>query len=286
MSETTALTIIPATSLPTIMQAEGAPDILRKLVEELSGFDSDVTTPAGRAEIASKARKAASAKMDLIRLGKSLTEVWRKSAAAVNAECKVVEQRMDELRDSIRKPLNEFEAIEAARVAGHQAAIAEIVTWADIPADWTSQQIAERIADLMQHPHKDRDWLEFKEKAQAAARASFNAMKVARVEAAEREEAAAVAAKEAAETAERQRQAEEAARNEREAYIAKEAADRAIKAAEEAASHKRESDVANKQNVNRIAADALVSAGLSTLDAVAVVTAIAKGRIPAISIRY
>ena len=38
--------------------------------------------------------------MDLIRLGKSLTKGWREQTKAVNAECRVIEERMDALRKS------------------------------------------------------------------------------------------------------------------------------------------------------------------------------------------
>ena len=123
MSETTTLVVIQPTTLPTILAADNK-DILGKLKAELEGWEGDVTTPQGRAEIASKAHKVATAKMDLIRLGKSLTEGWRTSTKAVNDECKIIEERMNALRDQIRAPLDEYQAVEEARVKANNDALA------------------------------------------------------------------------------------------------------------------------------------------------------------------
>lgn len=227
----TALAVIPASQLPTILAAD-TDDILGKLAAEINGFHGDVTTEKGRKEIASKAYKVATAKQDLIRLAGTLKEGAQKTIKSVNAEVAVVEERMNALRDQVRAPLDAFQEREKSRIAEHKAAIAEIVGWSAIDPAWTAAQIGERIAELSAHPHREREWQEFREKAQEAARASFNALKVAQMEAAEREKAEAEAARVAAEEAEAKRLADEQAQREREERIAAEAARRAKEEAE------------------------------------------------------
>ena len=106
---------------------------------------------------------------------------------------------MDPLRDAVRKPLDDYEAIEAARVDAHRAALVEVEGWSSIPDDWTATQIADRIEELKAHPHLSREWQEFKDRAGTAARNTYNALVAARVAAQEREiEAARLAEEERA----------------------------------------------------------------------------------------
>jgi hypothetical protein len=272
----TALVVIPPATMPTILAADGASDILAKLISELAGFKGDVTTEKGRKAIASTARKAAVAKMDLVRLADGLKEGAQATIRAVNSEIKVVTERMDALRNKIRKPLDEFEEQEEARVTAHRNAVTEIEGWGAVPGDWTSVQIAARLAELADHPHRAREWQEFKDRAQTAARNSFNALKVALSEAEQREAAEAERQRLLAEEAERQRQEAERLQAEREAQIAAQAAAAAKaaaerKAAEEAAEVERkaqeERDAAAKRE--RDAAEALAQADRVAAEAAA-----------------
>ena len=200
MSETIesgTLVVIPATQLPAIMAADGASDILAALSARVATHKADPTTTKGRDEIRNLAAECRRVKADLDRLGKGLTEGWRRSTEAVNAERKIVAERLDALAMQVRAPLTEFENREKNRVAAHEAAIAEIEGWAAVPADWTAAQIAARIEELKQHPHLTRDWQEFQERGQTAARNAYNALRVAQADAATREaEAARLAAEE------------------------------------------------------------------------------------------
>lgn len=96
----------------------------------------------------------------------------------------------------------------------------------------------------------------------------------------ERIEAAARAERQAKEAAERaEREAAEAVRREQ----ARVAAEHAAAAAEQA---RRERDKKHKAAINRAALDALVAGGLSEESAKLVVTLIASGKVPAVSIAY
>jgi hypothetical protein len=231
----TALAIIPASQLPTILAADGAKDILAALKAELDRFKPDVTTPKGKREIASKAYKVAVAKNDLIRLAGTLKEDAQKVIKGVNAEVRIVEAEMDQLRAAVRKPLDDYESMEAAREQGHRDAIVAIEAFATIPENWPSGHIATRIEELEQSELLTRDWQEFAAKAQDAIDTTKLTLERAYQAAAVREAEAEEAARQAAAAAEAKRQAEEQERLAREERIAAEAAQRAREAAERAA---------------------------------------------------
>lgn len=160
--ETTALTVIPAATLPTILAADDK-DILGKLAAKLKTHKPDVSTTKGRAEIRSLANEIATSKMDLIRLGKGLTESWRNSTKAVNEECKVIEDRMDALKEQVRAPLTEFENREKTRVAAHEAALAAITEGSGYGETETIAELEQRLDHLSNYP--PRDWQEFSARA-------------------------------------------------------------------------------------------------------------------------
>jgi colicin import membrane protein len=231
----TALAIIPASQLPTILAADGAKSILDALKAELDRFKPDVTTPKGKREIASKAYKVAVAKNDLIRLADTLKEDAQKVIKGVNAEVRVVEAEMDALRDAVRKPLDDFEAMEARREQGHRDAIVAIEAFAAIPENWPAGHIDTRIAELEELLSVPRDWQEFAAKALDAIGTTRRTLERAYQAAAVREAEAEETARQAAAAAEERRQAEERERLAREERIAAEAAQRAREAAERAA---------------------------------------------------
>ena len=89
-------------------------------------FVADVTTAKGRKEIASVAFRVAKAKTYLDGLGKDLVEDWKKKSKTIDAERKRVRETLDQIKDNIRKPLDAWEAAEAAKIENHKAYLAEI----------------------------------------------------------------------------------------------------------------------------------------------------------------
>lgn len=251
MEQSTALAVIPAGSLPVIIAADEN-DILGKLKAELDAFKPDVTTAKGRAEIASMARKVAVAKMDLVRLGDSLKEGAQKTIKGVNAEIKVIETKMDELRDRTRAPLTEFENAEKARTQGHEDALAAIRNMVHFEGVPTAAEIAARIADLQAMPA--REWQEFSQKGADELAAAGERLygKLAQAQRLETE----AAERERLRLEQEKRDQEEAARlrAEREAKIAAEAAAKA-KAEAEAKAAKEAAEAAAKAEEARLAAE-------------------------------
>lgn len=240
VSQSTALVVLPAASLPTVMAADGAADILSKLKAELAGFKPDVTTPKGKREIASKAYKVAVAKQDLVRLAGTLKEDAQKTIKGVNAEVKIIEAEMDALRDAVRKPLDDYEAAEAAREQRHRDAILEIEAFATIPERWPSGHITTRLEEFDQSELLTRDWQEFAAKAKDAIAHTRSTLERAYQAAMVREAEEVEAERKAAAEAEEHRQTEERERREHEERIAAEAAERARHETEERARLERE----------------------------------------------
>jgi hypothetical protein len=235
-TESTALVAVKS-ALPTIIAADNE-DILGKLAKELSGFKPDISTEAGHREIASKARKAATAKMDLIRLAGTLKADHQKVLKGVVAEEKIITERMDGLRDSIRAPLTEFEQREERRIKAHEDALTEIAGWSDIPADAPSADIAARLDELDNSPLLARDWEEFRDRAREVMRQSVGYLRAHHAAAVTREAEAAELTRLRAEAAERERQEAERLRIARETEIARQAAEAARAAAEAEAARK------------------------------------------------
>ena len=209
----------------------------------MSGFKADISTPYGRREVASLAADIASSKMNLIRLGKSLTEGWRTSTKAVNEECNLIEERMDALKSQVRAPLTAWENIEKARVAEHERLLTEIVAAPMYGFSETSAEIRQRKEWLLQYPI--RDWQEFSQRFSDTWDAEI--LRMGRLlNATVKSEA------EDAEAKERERIEDERQRVEREALIAQEAAMVARQAAEKKAEAEAQA-VAHRAEVERAA---------------------------------
>jgi colicin import membrane protein len=245
------LAVIPPSALPTIL-ASDKNDILGKLRDKIAAHKSDASTIAGRKAIASLAHEVATSKMDLIRLGKSLTEDWRAKTKAVNAECAVIEERMDALKEDVRRPLTEYENAEKNRVADHEqeiCRIASMVEFDDVPS---SSEVSDRITAL--HNLPERNWQEFIQRAQEAFTAADERLHGKLAQAQKREAAEAEVARLAAQQAERDRQEAIRLQAERESRIAAEAAERAKQEAEAKAAREA-AEAAQRVEADRIAAE-------------------------------
>lgn len=222
-----ALSALASRSVPTILAADQN-DILGALKRELDALDADISTPAGRAKIKSAANRVATSKMDLVRLANGMMEDDRKRIAAILAERKIIEERMDDLKVQVRAPLTEWENVEKDWVAGHESVLAAM---ADIVhrqtdtggADWIENQLR-----ALQDTYEGKVWdLDYRQRAASEYAAHQTALTAAldrvRKAEAEAEELARLRAAEA----ERARLVAEQERRDHEARIAAEAAEAA-----------------------------------------------------------
>ncbi len=246
----TALAIPEPASLQVMFQK---PDQIAAMIErieaEARAQAPDVTTARGRKAIASLAYKIAQSKTALDKAGKDLNADLRDKINVVDVERRKIRDRFDALKDEIRKPLDEWEAAEEARVDALKARLDRLRTaHATLADDATSDHIAallsrvevvaiddtwsEFVADAARY--KDQAIATLRDMRDRAQKRESEAAELARLraEAAAREEAERQRI--AAEQAEQARIAAEKAEAERTARIEREKQEAAARAAKEA----------------------------------------------------
>jgi len=226
----TAIAILPTAALPVILAAD-TNDILGKLKAELDGWEKDVSTAKGRAEIRSKRQKVRTARADFRRLADALKESAIKTQRDVNAEFKVLDGRMEALILNVGAELDAIEAAEEAERKANEDAIAAMEALVEGIGDLPSEQIAARLESMQPFT-----WaIEFRIRGERVRGGVVAQLQVAHQAAVKREADALAEAKRAAEQAERDRLAAIEAQRAREEQIAIEAAALATQEAEERA---------------------------------------------------
>jgi len=99
-----------------VFTSGNAETLISQIESEVRSFVPDLKTVKSRKEIASLSAKVSKSKVVLDGLGKNLVADWKTKAKAVDTERKMVRDRLDALRDEVRKPLTEWEEAEKARV--------------------------------------------------------------------------------------------------------------------------------------------------------------------------
>lgn len=297
---------------------------LQMVRDKIDAFNGDASTAAGRAAIKSMAHKVAKSKTALEEVGKALADEQKSIPKRIDATRKRIKDTLDLWRDEVRKPVDDWEAVEEARVNRHKSTLSSLDALAAPSPDITSATLKIQLAEVHAVSTGDEceeyatEYVMAKDRAIEALTAAITKREKFEAEQAElaalraekeerdrldreadiRAQAAAEERKrnEAAQQAERdasaKREAElQAARDDAERR-ATEAAQKAVrdqeaKAAKEAAeAAARERDTKHKASVNRAAADALIAAGIDKDVAKQVVTLIAKKAVPAVSIAY
>jgi colicin import membrane protein len=223
MSEA-GLAVVETLKAEVVFAPGGVDAVLEKIFAEVRASKTDISTKAGRMAVASLAHKVARSKTALDELGKNLVADLKKTTNAIDADRRLLRDKLDALKDEVRKPLTDWEDAEKARVEGHEKAIGDIRAMASFDvAEPSSTQVSARISALDGLPV--REWHEFSQVAsevKAAIKASLNAS----LEAAIRRET------ERAELARLQKEAAEREQRDRDERLRAEAAEKARLAAE------------------------------------------------------
>lgn len=252
--------------LPAVMTAESFTNdeefdkLYSKVKEAVEKHVPDVTTKAGRDAVASVAYKVARTKTALIAQGKKLTETWREQTKKVNAACNTIEERLDTLKEEVRKPLTEWEKAEQARIDGHVARLDALIAMSKVGFGLPSAELQNLYAEAEAISVAKEAWDEYAPQAAMARDNAVDTLKRLYQTAVKQEQEAAELEQLRAEKVERDRieaerlAAEEAARVEaerieRERLAAEQRKADLVKAAEEAA-----------QRVEREAAEKLEAA--------------------------
>lgn len=323
MSEIMDLVVIEKKNAMAVFTNNDQLDPLIEAIEkEARSLVPDVTTKKGRDAIASMAHKVARSKTYIDNAGKDLVAELKALPKQIDESRRVVRERLDALKDEVRRPLTEWEE-EQERIKAEEAMLALHVEALTMNEEF-DRQLAARIESdhelaLLMNDAFDREQAEKKAEAErqriaheeeikrlaaaAAAReverraqrereeaAHREAVLKAQAEQAERDRIAAEqkaeADKQAAIEAERRKAQEESDRIRREAEQREQArlAEEKRKADEQA---RREADVKHRKTVGTDIVKALVANTSLTRDqAIEVLTAVKDGRIPHTGISY
>ncbi|MEI3657684.1 hypothetical protein [Klebsiella pneumoniae] len=323
MSEIMDLVVIEKKNAMAVFTNNDQLDPLIEAIEkEARSLVPDVTTKKGRDAIASMAHKVARSKTYIDNAGKDLVAELKALPKQIDESRRVVRERLDALKDEVRRPLTEWEA-EQERIKAEEAMNALHVEALVMNEDFDRQMAARIESDhemaLLMNDAFDREQAdkaaeaerqriaheeEIKRLAAAAAAreveqraqrereeaAHREAVLKAQAEQAERDRIEAMqkaeADKQAAIEAERRKAQEEADRIRREAEQREQArlAEEKRKADEQA---RREADVKHRKAVGTEIVKALLANTSLTRDqAIEVLTAVKDGRIPHTGISY
>lgn len=219
MSEIMDLVVIEKNNAMAVFTNNDQLDPLIELIEkEARSLVPDVTTKKGRDAIASMAHKVARSKTYIDNAGKDLVAELKALPKQIDESRRVVRERLDALKDEVRRPLTEWEA-EQERIKAEEAMNAlhaeALVMNENIDLQRAIQYEADHEMALLMNKDFDRE--------QAEKKAEAERQRIAREEEIKRQ-AEEKAKREAAEKA--QREIDAAAAREREAILAKERAER------------------------------------------------------------
>ncbi|MGC6033540.1 hypothetical protein [Enterobacter hormaechei] len=322
MSEVTDLVVIEKQNAMAVFTTKEQLDpIIEAIEKEARSLVPDVSTRKGRDAIASMAHKVARSKTYIDNAGKDLVAELKALPKQIDESRRIVRERLDALKDEVRRPLTKWEA-EQERIKAEEAMNAmhseALVMNEEFDRQFAAQFEADhemallmnkdfdrereeqrRLAEQEQREHEER----IKREAAEQARRDAEAKHKAEIEAAARREAEEKARAEAAERqrieteqrAEREKkEAEERARREKEDAVAAERrrleeaeADRLAeeqrKAEEEA---RRAADKEHRRTVNRRVIADLIAQGIPEEFAQKALLAIAGGKVQDAHIKY
>lgn len=115
--ENNALIVVEKLNPVEIFQEGGMGKVLAEIETKATAVVADVETDEGRKEIASIAYKVARSKTLIDDVGKAMVTDWKKKAKVVDAARKEARDFLDALKDRVRSPLTEWEAVEAKKKA-------------------------------------------------------------------------------------------------------------------------------------------------------------------------
>jgi colicin import membrane protein len=218
-----ALVTIETLTPETVFAPGGVEAIISKLEADVRSVKTDMSTASGRKEIASLAHKVARSKTALDDMGKDLVSGLKAQAGKIDAERRVIRDRLDALKDEVRKPLTDWENADKDRIAAHEQALATITQYLTLAPTASTSELKGFLTEIGQIAQ--RDWQEFAARATGTVDEVRSRLNKALAESEKRDAEAAELARLRAEQAAREQA-------EREARIAAEAAAKAKAEAE------------------------------------------------------
>lgn len=154
-------TVVEQTPVVVLTDKEQREAFYEHIQREVDAFEADTSTEKGRKAIKSLAYKITRTKTAIDDAGKQLNEEARARINAVDAERRVVKEKLTALANEVRRPLTEWEAAEEKRVEECREFIdrikaAAVVTIEDTAADvrargakvWNAVIDADQFGDM------------------------------------------------------------------------------------------------------------------------------------------
>jgi len=322
MSEVTDLVVIEKQNAMAVFTTKEQLDpIIEAIEKEARSLVPDVSTRKGRDAIASMAHKVARSKTYIDNAGKDLVAELKALPKQIDESRRIVRERLEALKDEVRRPLTEWEA-EQERIKAEEAMNALHAEALEMNEEFDRQRAEKIEADhemaLLMNDAFDRDREEkrrqeeqaqrdheerIKREAAEQARRDAEANHRAELEAAERRKAEEKARAELAErhrieteqrAAREKQEAEARARREKEEAVAAERrrleeaeaarlAEEQRKAEEEA---RRAADKEHRRTINRRVIADLIAQGIPEEFAQKALLAIAGGKVQDAHIKY
>lgn len=151
---------ISADNAPAIYVAGGLGQFFDAVKAEVTGEVPDLTTRKGRERIASLAATVSKSKAAVEKPGRDYLRRLKEMPKVVEAELRDFVTKMDNLRDTTRQPLTEWEEAEQARKDKHVDGIQDIKDLAAFEAIPTAAHVAQIIAGL-ESVEINETWEEF-----------------------------------------------------------------------------------------------------------------------------
>jgi hypothetical protein len=115
-----AIALVEQSDITTAYEANDLDPVLSRIEAEVALHKPDLSTKKGRDAVKSLAYKVARSKTLLDAAGKKLNEDAQAKIDKVNEQRKSARDRLDALRDRVRKPVEAWEEKEEARKAAHR----------------------------------------------------------------------------------------------------------------------------------------------------------------------
>lgn len=253
-----ALVTIETLTPAVVFAPGGVEGIISKLEADVRAALRDISSDAGREAVRALAYKVARSKTALDEMGKELVADIKKKSGAIDAERRIIRERLDALRDEVRAPLTAWEEAETARVEGHERELTFIITAPSFQGTATAAQISGIITHVQEA--NTHDWQEFSERAAAATAEALDRLTIMY-------NAAVQAERDAAELAELRKLKTEREERDRAEAVAKAAEIEAKRQAEAAAERKRIAAEQEKAREEAAVARALAQAKREAEDA-------------------
>lgn len=167
MTASTLPAIPDKNDLPALFDTDdGIERVVSKIEAEARSIVCDYSTAKGRKEARSLASKVSRSKTLIDDVGKSLNDERNRLNKIVNEKRNLAKERLDALRDDIRRPAEEIEKKEAERVQAHMMAMDQFSV-EKLTSQNTSAELQAQIK-MIEAVDIDGTWEEFEGEARTA----------------------------------------------------------------------------------------------------------------------